>query len=180
MRRLIETTIDRRIEELSPLTPDPSPPNKFGGEGRKSVGGFDERRVVFAPQNIDLLMTHLATRESRCQGNIVTMEDANWKSCPEMKSPTDYRPPHGLLWVQVVLAIVAVVVGTSEANPALSWAQWLIPIVYLIGPALVALPLVITAISTHRRVSSIRTTAALLASISLTVVGIRGMLPLVQ
>ncbi len=36
VRRLIETAIDRRIEEISPLSPDPSPPNKFGGEGRKS------------------------------------------------------------------------------------------------------------------------------------------------
>ena len=34
VRRLIETTIDRRIEELGPLTPGPSPP-ETGGEGRK-------------------------------------------------------------------------------------------------------------------------------------------------
>ena len=36
VRRLIETTIDRRIEELGPLTPGPSPP-ETGGEGRKRL-----------------------------------------------------------------------------------------------------------------------------------------------
>ena len=35
VRCLIETTIDQRIEPLGPLTPGPSPPNEFGGEGRQ-------------------------------------------------------------------------------------------------------------------------------------------------
>ncbi len=35
VRCLIETAIDGLIEHLGPLTPDPSPPNKFGGEGRR-------------------------------------------------------------------------------------------------------------------------------------------------
>jgi very-short-patch-repair endonuclease len=34
VRRLIETAIGERIEQLSPLTPDPSPP-ATGGEGRR-------------------------------------------------------------------------------------------------------------------------------------------------
>ena len=35
VRCLIETAIDERIEHLGPLTPNPSPPNKSGGEGRR-------------------------------------------------------------------------------------------------------------------------------------------------
>ncbi len=35
VRRLIETTIDRRIEQLNPLTPDPSPPTSLGERGER-------------------------------------------------------------------------------------------------------------------------------------------------
>ncbi len=61
-----------------------------------------------------------------------------------------------------------------------AWAQWLMPIVVVGGPVLMASPFVITAICVRRRVSSIRTIAALALSISLTTVAIWGMLPAVQ
>lgn len=108
------------------------------------------------------------------------MKNAPANSCPELDSPSEARPPHGLLLTQGLLAIVAVIVGISEVNPVFAWAQWLMPVMVLIGPALMASPLVITAICVRRQVSSIRTTAALAESISLTVVAIWGMLPLVQ
>jgi hypothetical protein len=90
------------------------------------------------------------------------------------------RPPHALLWAQVSFAIISVFVGNSEVNAMFAWAQWLMPIVVVGGPVLMASPFVITAICVRRRVSSIRTIAALALSISLTTVAIWGMLPAVQ
>lgn len=113
-------------------------------------------------------------------GKIATMKNAPANSCPDLDSPSGARPPHGLLLAQGLMAIVAVIFGISEVNPVFAWAQWLMPVVVLIGPALMASPLVITAICVRRQVSSIRTTAALVASISLTVVAVWGMIPLVQ
>jgi hypothetical protein len=85
-----------------------------------------------------------------------------------------------LLLAQVSLAIVAVFIGISEVNPWFSWAKWLMPIVGFIGPTMMLIPIVITAMCVHRRVSLIRTTAALSVSMSLLIVAIWGMLPLVQ
>jgi very-short-patch-repair endonuclease len=36
VRKQIEDAIDKRIEQRRPLSPSPSPPNKFGGEGSQS------------------------------------------------------------------------------------------------------------------------------------------------
>lgn len=102
------------------------------------------------------------------------MQKAPSNSFPEREPPSVPRPPHGLLLAQMSLAIVAVFVGISEVNPWFSWAQWLIPVLAFLGPAMMALPFVITAICVRRRVSSIRTTAALVVSISLLVVAIWG------
>jgi hypothetical protein len=111
---------------------------------------------------------------------IATMKDASATPFPERISSSEPRPPHALLWTQVLLAIVFVFIGISERNPMFAWAQWLAPIVVVGGPALMASPFVIGAICIRRRVSLTRTIAALMLSISLTTVAIWGLLPLVQ
>lgn len=144
-------------------------PAKHPFLGMRQAAGFGRIRALGASETRGL-----------GDGKIATMKNAPASSCPELDSPSESRPPHGLLLTQGLLAIVAVIVGTSEVHPVFAWAQCLMPVVVLIGPALIASPFVITAICVRRQVSSIRTTAALVASISLTVVAVWGMLPLVQ
>jgi hypothetical protein len=111
---------------------------------------------------------------------IATMTDASATPFPERISSSEPRPPHVLLWTQVLLAIVFVFIGISERNPVFAWAQWLVPILVVGGPALMALPFLIGAMCVRRRVSLTRTITALILSISLTTVAIWGLLPLVQ
>lgn len=61
-----------------------------------------------------------------------------------------------------------------------AWAQWLVPVLVVGGPALMASPFVIGAMCKRRRVSLTRTITAVVLSVSLTTVAIWGLLPLVQ
>lgn len=108
------------------------------------------------------------------------MKDASATPSSERTSSSAPRPPRALLWTQVLLAIVFVFIGISERNPMFAWAQWLVPIVVVGGPVLMASPFVIGAMCIRRRVSSVRMIAALMLSISLTTVAIWGLLPLVS
>jgi hypothetical protein len=108
------------------------------------------------------------------------MKNAPANSCPELKSPSEFRPPHGLLLAQAALAIVAVIVGISEVNPAFAWAQWPMPVVVVLGPVLMVSPIAMFAVCVRRQISPIHSLFATVASTALTAVAFWGMLPLVQ
>ncbi|QDT10240.1 hypothetical protein [Planctomycetes bacterium K23_9] len=88
--------------------------------------------------------------------------------------------PRGFLSLQVAVAVFCVVVGLSESNDTLHWAQALVPLVYLFAPFLLVSPLILLGLCTVRRIDCRRFTIAFVASVGLSFVGFLGTLPLVQ
>ena len=102
-------------------------------------------------------------------------------------SPTSAGPPaaqsrfpRGFLYVQVAASVLGVLAGVSESNRFLAWAQILIPLVYVIAPLLLVSPLILLGLCAYRGLPLLRIAVANAASVSLSVVGFWGMLPLVQ